>query len=63
MSVTYSQMLLGCSAKFDRVIKEPSDIEAEHVQLGAYSGALWNSMLGAAHATANLSPHDMEYSW
>ena len=57
MSVTYSQRAFGMLGKgFDRVIKEPSDIEARSMlQLGAYFAglAIENSMLGAAHATAN----------
>ena len=57
MSVTYSQRAFGMLGNgFDRVIKEPSDIEARSMlQLGAYFAglAIENSMLGAAHATAN----------
>ncbi|MBL6725687.1 MAG: iron-containing alcohol dehydrogenase [Rubripirellula sp.] len=57
MSVTYSQRAFGMlSQAFDRVIEDPFDIEARSMmQVGAYfSGlAIENSMLGAAHATAN----------
>lgn len=57
MSHTYSQRafeMLGQS--FERVLDEPNNLEARgRMQLGAYFAglAIENSMLGAAHATAN----------
>ena len=57
MSVTYSQRAFGMLVRgFDRILAQPSDIEGRSMmQLGAYFAglAIENSMLGAAHATAN----------
>ena len=62
MSVTYSQRAFGMLVRgFDRILEQPMDIEARSMmQLGAYFAglAIENSMLGAAHATANpLTAH------
>lgn len=57
MSITYSQRAFGMLAQsFERVIDHRDDLEARSLmQLGAYFAglAIENSMLGAAHATAN----------
>ncbi|MDB4338953.1 iron-containing alcohol dehydrogenase [Rubripirellula sp.] len=57
VSTTYSRRAFGMLANsFERVLNEPEDIEARSMmQLGAYYAglAIENSMLGAAHATAN----------
>lgn len=57
ISVTYSRRAFGLLAKnFSRVLANADDLEARsNMQLGAlFSGmAIENSMLGAAHATAN----------
>ena len=57
LSKTYSQRAFGMLGEsFERVIDNPSDVEARGMmQLGAYFAglAIENSMLGAAHATAN----------
>nr|WP_235033249.1 iron-containing alcohol dehydrogenase [Rubripirellula obstinata] len=57
ISTTYSRRAFGLLANsFSRVLSEPNDLDARsEMQLGAcFAGmAIENSMLGAAHATAN----------
>ena len=62
MSTTFSRRAFGLLANgFSKVLESPTDIEARgQMQLGAcFAGmAIENSMLGAAHATANpLTAH------
>lgn len=65
MSITYSRRAFGLLASgFATVLTQPSDLEARaSMQLGAcFAGmAIENSMLGAAHATANplTARHDV----